>query len=34
MRLSPNWRFLLLQGIDDLFKPTEQHFVLKYYNHL
>lgn len=27
MRLSPNWRFLILEGIDDLFKNIEVAFV-------
>jgi len=34
MRLSPNWRFLILEGIDELFKKIEIEFVNRYYEHL
>jgi hypothetical protein len=34
MRLSPNWRFLILEGLDELFKPIECEFVNKYFEHL
>jgi hypothetical protein len=34
MRLTPNWRFLILEGMDDLFKPLEEGFINKYFDHL
>jgi hypothetical protein len=34
LRLSPNWRFLVLEGLDDLFKGIEVAFANKYYEHL
>ena len=34
MRLSPNWRFLILEGLDELFKPIEVQFINHYYAHL
>lgn len=32
--LSPNWHFLCLEGMDDLFKATENAFVNQYYESL
>ena len=34
MRLSPNWRFLILEGMDEIFKPIEVNFINKYFQHL
>jgi hypothetical protein len=34
MRLSPNWRFLILEGMDEIFKPIEVNFINKYFEHL
>lgn len=34
LRLSPNWRFLVLEGLDELFKSIEVAFANKYYAHL
>ncbi len=34
MRLSPNWRYLLLSGMDQIFKPIEIDFANKYRDHL
>lgn len=34
MRLSPNWRFLVLEGFDDMFKSIELNFINKNYQHL
>jgi len=31
LRLSPNWRFLVLEGLDELFKEIEVAFANKYY---
>jgi hypothetical protein len=30
MRLSPNWRYLILSGMDELFKSVEIGFLNKY----
>ena len=32
--LSPNWHFLVLEGVDSLFSPIEVAFANKYYEHL
>ena len=32
--LSPNWHYLVLEGIDNLFKPIEVAFTNMYYGHL
>ena len=34
MSLSPNWRFLILEGMDEIFKPIEVNFINKYFEHL
>jgi hypothetical protein len=32
--LSPNWHFLVLEGVDTLFAPIEVAFANMYYEHL
>jgi hypothetical protein len=32
--LSPNWHYLVLEGMDALFKPIEVQFISQYYRHL
>jgi len=32
--LTPNWHYLVLEGMDDLFKRMECEFINKYYEHL
>ena len=32
--LTPNWHFLVLEGMDALFKPLETSFINLYYEHL
>ena len=32
--LSPNWHYLVLEGMDTAFKPVECDFINRYYEHL
>ena len=32
--LSPNWHFLVLDGMDTIFKKIECEFINRYYEHL
>ena len=32
--LSPNWHYLVLEGMDAVFKPVECDFINRYYEHL
>jgi hypothetical protein len=34
LRLSPNWHYLVLEGIEERMKTVENDFVNKYYEHL
>ena len=34
MSLSPNWNYLVLDGMDQAFKSVECDFINKYYEHL
>ena len=34
MGLSPNWNYLVLDGMDQAFKPIECDFINKFYEHL
>ena len=32
--LSPNWHYLVLEGMDNIFKPVECGFINQYFEHL
>lgn len=34
LRLSPNWHYLVLEGLEERMKPFENQFVNNYYEHL
>ena len=34
LRLSPNWHYLVLEGMDQAFKLIECDFINNYYEHL
>ena len=34
LRLSPNWNYLVLDGMDQAFKSIECDFINKFYEHL